>query len=148
MGKIIFSDDFKRDAVHQINERSYPVAEVLQRLGVSQHSLYAWKKKFSMPCAGRGDDQVSDFRRLEKNLARVTQEHYFLKRPLRTSPRMQKEVRVRCRASCDVFGSSGVSLPAHPSQRFLRLHQEPVEQISSGRCLPDGVHQECLKGQR
>ena len=38
-----FSDDFKRDAVHQIVERGYPVAEVSQRLGVSPHSLYAWK---------------------------------------------------------------------------------------------------------
>ena len=49
MGKANFSDDFKRDAVAQISERGYPVAEVSQRLGVSQHSLYEWKKKFSQP---------------------------------------------------------------------------------------------------
>ncbi len=42
-----FSDDFKRDAVHQIVERGYPVAEVSKRLGVSSHSLYAWKKRFA-----------------------------------------------------------------------------------------------------
>ena len=42
-----FSDEFKRDAVAQITERGYPVAEVSKRLGVSPHSLYAWKKKFS-----------------------------------------------------------------------------------------------------
>jgi len=47
MGNANFSDDFKRDAVAQISERGYPVAEVSQRLGVSQHSLYEWKKKFS-----------------------------------------------------------------------------------------------------
>jgi len=46
MGKFNFSDDFKRDAVAQITERGYPVAEVSRRLGVSQHSLYEWKKKF------------------------------------------------------------------------------------------------------
>ena len=40
MGKPNFSDEFKRDAVAQITERGYPVAEVSQRLGVSQHSLY------------------------------------------------------------------------------------------------------------
>ena len=40
MGKANFSDDFKRDAVRQITERGYPVAEVSQRLGVSQHWLY------------------------------------------------------------------------------------------------------------
>ena len=42
-----FSDDFKRDAVQQIVERGYPVAEVSTRLGVSPHSLYAWKKRFA-----------------------------------------------------------------------------------------------------
>lgn len=41
MGKPNFSDEFKRDAVLQITERGYPVAEVSQRLGVSSHSLYA-----------------------------------------------------------------------------------------------------------
>ncbi len=34
MGKPNFSDEFKRDAVVQITERGYPVAEVSQRLGV------------------------------------------------------------------------------------------------------------------
>ncbi len=53
MGKANFSDDFKRDAVAQITERGYPVAEVSKRLGVSQHSLYAWKKKFSQPSGRR-----------------------------------------------------------------------------------------------
>lgn len=28
MGKVNFSDDFKRDAVAQVTERGYPVAEV------------------------------------------------------------------------------------------------------------------------
>ena len=54
MGKANFSDNFKLDAVNQITERGYPVAEVLKQLGVSQHSLYAWKWKFSRP-SGCGD---------------------------------------------------------------------------------------------
>jgi len=33
MGKPNFSDEFERDAVAQITERGYPVAEVSQRLG-------------------------------------------------------------------------------------------------------------------
>jgi hypothetical protein len=37
MSKSNFSDEFKRDAVAQITERGYPVAEVSERLGVSQH---------------------------------------------------------------------------------------------------------------
>ncbi len=41
MGKPKFSDELKRDAVAQITERGYPIAEVLRRLRVSVHSLYA-----------------------------------------------------------------------------------------------------------
>jgi transposase len=37
MGKPNFSDEFKRDSVAQITGRGYPVAEVSDRLGVSQH---------------------------------------------------------------------------------------------------------------
>ncbi len=46
MGKSNFSDEFKRDAVRQITERGYPVSEVSQRLSVSAHSLYEWRKKY------------------------------------------------------------------------------------------------------
>jgi len=46
MGNARFSDDFKRDAVHQITVRRYPVKEVSQRMGVSTHSLYSWVKKY------------------------------------------------------------------------------------------------------
>lgn len=41
MGKPNFNDEFTRDAMAQITEPGYPVAEVSKRLGVSQHSLYA-----------------------------------------------------------------------------------------------------------
>ncbi len=44
MGAAKFSDDFKLDAVAQITERGYPVAEVSRRLCVSQHSLYDWRR--------------------------------------------------------------------------------------------------------
>jgi transposase len=80
MGKVNFSDDFKRDAVFQITERGYPVAEVSQRLGVSPHSLYAWKKKFSnLSCSG-DEERAAEIRRLKKELARVTEERDILKK--------------------------------------------------------------------
>jgi transposase len=34
-----YSDEFERDAVHQIMVRDYPVREVSGRLGVSTHCL-------------------------------------------------------------------------------------------------------------
>ena len=79
MSKSNFSEDFKRDAVRQITERGYPVAEVSQRLGVSQHSLYEWKKKFASSKA-KGNDEAEEIRRLKKELARVTEERDILKK--------------------------------------------------------------------
>ena len=78
MGTARFSDDFKRDAVAQITERGYPVAEVSRRLGVSQHSLYDWKKKFSEPSGS--DDKDVEIRRLKSELMRVTEERDILKK--------------------------------------------------------------------
>ena len=49
MGRSQYSDDFKRDAVHQIKVRGYPVREVSARLGVSTHTLYKWMKVFAGP---------------------------------------------------------------------------------------------------
>jgi transposase len=78
MGKANFTDEFKRDAVAQVTERGYPVAEVSKRLGVSQHSLYAWKKKFSQPSGS--DDKDAEIRRLKRELTRVTEERDILKK--------------------------------------------------------------------
>ncbi len=39
-----FPAEFKEEAVRQIVERGYSVAEVSARLGVSAHSLYKWVK--------------------------------------------------------------------------------------------------------
>jgi len=79
MSKARFSDDFKRDAVRQITDRGYPVAEVSQRLGVSTHSLYAWRKQFSSIDV-KGDEQGEEIRRLKRELTRVTEERDILKK--------------------------------------------------------------------
>lgn len=79
MGKPNFSDEFKRDAVAQITDRGYPVAEVSQRLGVSPHSLYAWKRQLAGQVSGdAGKD--AQIRQLKRELARVTEERDILKK--------------------------------------------------------------------
>ena len=40
------TDEFKQEAVKQVSERGYSVADVAQRLGTTTHSLYAWMKKY------------------------------------------------------------------------------------------------------
>jgi len=79
MGKGNFSDDFKRDAVAQITERGYPVAEVSEWLGVSTYSLYQWKKRFGKAGSGNAEKDA-EIRRLQKELLRVTEERDILKK--------------------------------------------------------------------
>ncbi|MBK3745439.1 transposase [Paraburkholderia aspalathi] len=43
-----FTDDFKLDLIKQITERSYSVADVSRRLGVSTHTLCSWMKCHSV----------------------------------------------------------------------------------------------------
>ena len=63
----------------QITERGYPVAEVSQRLGVSPHSLYAWKKRFTQQASG-DTSKDAEIRQLKRELARVTEERDILKK--------------------------------------------------------------------
>src|SRR3569832_2445069 len=44
-----FSPEFKEEAVRQVLERGYSVAEVGARLGVTTHSLYKWVKAVTPP---------------------------------------------------------------------------------------------------
>lgn len=73
MGTGNYTDQFKQDAVAQITERGYPIKEVSERLGVSLHSLYAWKRKFGKAVAGETEKDV-EIRRLKRELARVSEE--------------------------------------------------------------------------
>ena len=42
MGNQRYTPEFKDEAVRQVVERGYSVAEVAERLGGSAHSLYQW----------------------------------------------------------------------------------------------------------
>lgn len=80
MAKVHFTEEFKREAVVQLVERGYSAAEVSKRLGVSQHSLYEWKKKFSGPKGAAEDNRDAEIRQLKRELARVTEERDILKK--------------------------------------------------------------------
>ena len=77
-----YPEEFKIEAVKQISERGYPVAEVSARLGVSQHSLYQWLKLYTLPEETRAvvDSQSDEIRRLKAELRRVTEERDILKK--------------------------------------------------------------------
>ncbi len=78
MGTSNYSDEFKRDAVHQITVRGYPAREVSRRLGVSKYSLYKWVKLFREPSPKPGVDHEAENRRQKRELARVTEERDIL----------------------------------------------------------------------
>lgn len=77
-----FTEEFKIDAIKQITERGYSVADVSKRLGVSTHSFYAWLKRFSKPpiIVEETAEQAAEIRQLKRDLARVTEERDILKK--------------------------------------------------------------------
>ena len=76
-----FTDEFKRDAVAQVEDRGYPVRRVAERLGISTKSIYTWQRLFSRPTKviKELDAQADEIRRLKRDLARVTEERDILK---------------------------------------------------------------------
>jgi len=77
-----FTDEFKHDAVAQVEDRGYPVRDVAERLGISAKSIYTWQKLFSRPgkVINAEDAQADEIRRLERDLARVTEERDIQKK--------------------------------------------------------------------
>ena len=41
-----YTEEFKPEAVREVVECGYSVAEVASRIGMTSHSLYAWKMKW------------------------------------------------------------------------------------------------------
>ena len=77
-----YTDEFKIEAVRQVTDRGYPVAEVADRLGMTTHSLYAWLKKLGPKQAKEQelDEMQRELRRLKAELRRVTEERDILKK--------------------------------------------------------------------
>lgn len=80
-----YPDEFKIEAVRQVVDRGYSVADVAARLGITTHSLYAWMKKFGpgKVKADQLDDAQQEVRRLKAELRRMTEERDILKKAAR-----------------------------------------------------------------
>ncbi|MEJ2020259.1 MAG: IS3 family transposase, partial [Maritimibacter sp.] len=116
MGTSNYSDDFKRDAVHQITVRGYPVREVSRRLGVSTHSLYKWIKLFGDPASKNpGVDHEAENRRLKRELARVTEERDILKKGGRV-------LRAECKVKYAFISAHREQFRVRAMCRVLRVH--------------------------
>ena len=77
-----YPEEFKIEAVKQVVDRCYSVAEVARRLDITTHSLYAWIKKYgpdSVEHNAKSESQA-EIKRLQKELQRVTEERDILKK--------------------------------------------------------------------
>jgi transposase len=82
-----YTPEFKEEAVRQIVDRGYSVAEVSERLGVSAHSLYKWIKAIK---PDKSDAQAaelvqakSEILNLRAQLRRTEEERDILKKAAR-----------------------------------------------------------------
>ena len=82
-----FPPEFKDEAVRQIIERGYSVAEVSERLGVSTNSLYKWVKAVKPDKkeqhATELVDAKSEVLKLRAQLRRTEEERDILKKAAR-----------------------------------------------------------------
>ncbi len=60
MGTPRFTPEFKEEAVRQVTERGYSVADVSERLGVSAHSLYKWVRSVRPDNSGHQAQDLLD----------------------------------------------------------------------------------------
>ncbi|MBB5356861.1 transposase [Rhodanobacter sp. ANJX3] len=91
-----FIPEFKEEAVPEIIDRKYFVAEVSAQLGASAHSLYQWVKAVAPDKSEKQARELleakSELLRLRAQLRRVEEELDILKRPHGTLPRNPNEV--------------------------------------------------------
>jgi len=80
-----YTDEFKIEAVKQVTERGYSVAEVAERLGTTTHSLYAWIKRYGEqnPQQINNVESQAEITQLKAELRRVTEERDILKKAAR-----------------------------------------------------------------
>ena len=84
MGKQRYTPEFKEEAVRQVTERSRPVQEVADRLGVSSHSLYKWLKAVRPSKREQQSEELLEAKKeilkLRAELRRVQEERDILKK--------------------------------------------------------------------
>jgi transposase len=82
-----YTPEFKDEAVRQVTECGYSVAEVSERLGVSSHSLYKWVKAVQPDKTEQQTAELVEARsevlRLRAQLRRTEEERDILKKAAR-----------------------------------------------------------------
>lgn len=113
MSKQRFTPECKEEALRQIIERGYKVADVAERLGVSAHTLYQWIKAVKPDKSEQQQRELLEVKaeilKLRAQLRRTEEERDILKKPRRTLPENPRKVRLHQPASGRVPGAAHVS---------------------------------------
>ncbi len=84
-----FTPEFKRQAVHLLEAGERPAAELARELGVPRNRLYKGQQQVrreqgaAFPGSGRRAGAAAELARLQRELARVTEERDILKKAAR-----------------------------------------------------------------
>ena len=126
-----YTDEFKIEAVRQIVEYGRPVAEVAERLGVSVHSLYGWRRQHGQGEVGRRveQDQNAEVRRLKAELRRVTEERDILKKAAVSSTRQCNMIN-SCTDRSERYGKDGAArhVSSPEARSMATMEGRPVAQ--------------------
>ena len=119
-----FTPEFKEEAVKQVIERGYSVAEVAARLRVSTHSLYKWIKAASPDHNEQKPQELlkakSEILRLRSQMRRTEEEERdILKKPCGTWPGSPSEVTLYQRAPYSAHHQPDVQIAEGCSRRVL-----------------------------
>lgn len=120
-----FTPEFKAEAVRQVIERGYSVAETAERLGVSTHSLYKWVKAVTPDKTEKQASELleakSEILRLRAQMRRLEEERDILKKAARYSPGNPSEIPLYERASASIRDHYAVPGFASCSCRVLSM---------------------------
>lgn len=87
MSRQRYTPEFKDEAVRQVLERGYSVAQVSKRLGMSAHSLYKWVKAVKPDDSETRSNELIEARsevlKLRAQLRRTEEERDILKKAAR-----------------------------------------------------------------
>ena len=99
MSPLRFTQEFKKEAVRQVIDRKYLIAEVSVRLGISAHSLYKWVEAASPDNTEKQNRDLREAKdellRLRAKLRRTEEELDILKRPARNFARKPNKALLR-----------------------------------------------------
>ena len=84
MARIVYSEEFRIEAVKQVTKNGYGISDTARRLGVNPNTLSKWIKKLESPEAIKKyqilDEKQLEIKKLQKDLKRVTEERDILKK--------------------------------------------------------------------